>query len=137
MFDKVKPTLYLIRGVPGSGKSSFAQQLELFGVVDWSFEADNYFYKGTGDYLFDPSKLGDAHLWCQEQTRERLMWGDDVSVSNTSTTEKEVEVYRKIAEECNANFVSIVVENRHGGVNIHNVPEEKVQQMKNRFSVKL
>jgi hypothetical protein len=63
--------------------------------------------------------------------------GDSVAVSNTSTTEKEVETYRKIAEDCNANFVSIIVENRHGGVNIHNVPEDKIQQMKNRFSIKL
>lgn len=63
--------------------------------------------------------------------------GYSVAVSNTSTTEREVETYTKIAEESGAKFVSIIVENRHDGVNIHNVPEEKVQQMKNRFSVKL
>jgi hypothetical protein len=30
-----------------------------------------------------------------------------------------------------------VVENRHGGTNVHNVPEDKIEQMKNRFSIKL
>jgi len=29
------------------------------------------------------------------------------------------------------------VENRHGGVNQHNVPEDKLQMMKERFEVKL
>jgi hypothetical protein len=29
------------------------------------------------------------------------------------------------------------VENRHGGTNVHNVPEDKIEQMKNRFSIKL
>jgi hypothetical protein len=29
------------------------------------------------------------------------------------------------------------VENRHGGINEHGVPEEKLEQMKNRFEVKL
>jgi hypothetical protein len=29
------------------------------------------------------------------------------------------------------------VENRHGGVNTHGVPEDKLEVMKNRFEVKL
>ena len=32
---------------------------------------------------------------------------------------------------------SIIVENRHGGVNQHGVPMDKLEQMKNRFEVKL
>ena len=32
---------------------------------------------------------------------------------------------------------SIIVENRHGGVNEHGVPEDKLQAMKDRFEVKL
>jgi hypothetical protein len=31
----------------------------------------------------------------------------------------------------------LIVENRHGGVNEHGVPEEKLVQMKNRFEVQL
>ena len=134
----MKPTLYLIRGVCGSGKSTFAKSLEESGMVDWVFEADNYFVDiETKEYKFDATKLGAAHAFCQEFTKLWLSKGDSVAVSNTSTTEKEVEIYRKIAEEADANFVSLIVETRHGGKNVHNVPEEKVQQMKNRFSVKL
>jgi hypothetical protein len=32
---------------------------------------------------------------------------------------------------------SIIVENRHGGVNQHGVPDEKLQKMKDRFEVSL
>lgn len=135
----MKPTLYLIRGIPGSGKSSLAKQLEDYDLVSWVFEADNYFVDiVTKEYNFDASKLKQAHEWCQDRTKLWLgKYHQSVAVSNTSTTEKEVETYRKIAEECNANFVSLIVENRHNGVNIHNVPEDKIQQMKQRFSIKL
>lgn len=131
------PTLYLIRGVPGSGKSSFAQQMKQTGMVSAVFEADDYFRLSDGSYIFNANWLGTAHTQCQERTELYLLNGQDVTVSNTSTTEKEVEVYRKIAENAGANFVSIVMENRHGGENVHNVPADKVQQMKNRFSIKL
>lgn len=130
------PTLYLIRGIPGSGKSSLARVLLANQVVDDCIEADDYFVN-DGVYMFNPYKLKGAHAWCQDRTRVILGRGYNLAVSNTSTTEQEVETYRKIAEECNAKFISLVVENRHGGENIHNVPEEKIQQMKKRFSFKL
>lgn len=130
------PTLYLIRGIPGSGKSSLARILFDNQVVDDCIEADDYFVN-DGVYMFNPYKLKDAHDWCQDRTRVILGHGYNLAVSNTSTTEQEVETYRKIAEECKAKFISLIVENRHGGENIHNVPEEKIQQMKKRFSFKL
>lgn len=132
------PTLYLIRGVPGSGKSTFAQQLLAAEVVDSVFEADDYFTDTvSGEYKFHPSGLPMAHADCQHLTRLTLATGASVAVSNTSTTEREVETYAKIAEECGAKFVSIIVETRHNNKNIHEVPDEKVEQMRNRFSVKL
>jgi predicted ABC-type ATPase len=130
------PVLYLIRGVPGSGKSRLARSMS--HATRYFYEADQYFIDPvTKEYKFDPSRIALAHRWCQDMARRDLKGGIDCIVSNTSTTEREVETYAKIAEECNAYFVSIIVENRHGGVNTHGVPEDKVQQMKDRFSVKL
>jgi predicted kinase len=129
-------TLYLIRGVPGSGKSTFAESLLSSGMVDFVYEADHYFYE-DGEYKFDASKLGRSHKQCQDSVRSALISGRSVAVSNTSTTEREVHVYKEIAEEFAAHFVSVVVENRHEGVNVHNVPEDKIRQMKDRFSIKL
>lgn len=132
-----EPTLYLIRGVPGSGKSSLGFALLRAGLVGYSFEADDYFLDSRGNYNFDPSKLKQAHEYCQNQVKQVLHHRVNVAVTNTSTTEKEVQVYEEIAKEYGAKFVSLIVENRHGGTSIHAVPEEKVQQMKNRFSIKL
>ena len=137
MFRQYNQTLYLIRGVPGSGKSTFANQLLYQGVVYQVLEADKYFINGEGQYNFDPSKLREAHEWCQTRAKLYLLDGDSVAVANTSTTEKEVAIYQQIAELTDSNFVSIIVENRNNTENIHNVPAEKIQQMKNRFSVKL
>ncbi len=131
-----QPTLYLIRGIPGSGKSTLASSMqEAMGTC--LFEADHYFIQPDGTYKFDPSMLKEAHQECQNATRFALAQGVSVIVSNTSTTEAEVQTYREIADKMKANFVSIIVENRHGGVNSHDVPAEKIQQMKQRFSVKL
>lgn len=133
------PTLYLIRGLrglPGSGKSSLAWDMYKSEIVNDVFEADHYF-QTQGGYKFESSKLGDAHTWCQKCTEVSLINGLNVAVSNTSTQEWEVEVYKKLAEQYNAAFVSIIVENRHEGKNVHNVPDEKIEQMRNRFSIKL
>ena len=131
------PTLYLIRGVSGAGKSSLARELQKSGVVTHVEEADDYMLDDLGNYVFQPNVLRYAHQCCQSNSRSLLENGFNVAVSNTSTTEKEVEVYRKIAEDCGAIFVSLIVENRSGTKNIHNVPEETLEKQRKRFSVKL
>lgn len=130
------PTLYLIRGVPGSGKSTLAKKMIDSGMAYFWGEADHFFENEDG-YDFNPKLLHQAHFRCQDRTIFYLKQNKNVVVSNTSTTEKEVETYRQIALTCGADFVSIVVENRHEGKNLHDVPEDKIQQMKNRFSLKL
>lgn len=132
-------TLYLIRGVCGSGKSTFATELYQAGIVSAVLEADQHFIDPvTGEYKFDANQLAVAHVRCQQRCIEYLIEGKSVAVSNTSTTEREVHTYKEIAERIiGCKFVSIVVESRHSGKNQHGVPEEKVQQMRNRFSVKL
>lgn len=125
-------TLYIVRGIPGSGKSTFAKSL---GGVH--FEADMYFME-NGEYKFDPSKLKLAHNWCAIQTQKSMVDEEPiVVVSNTFTQEWEMEIYFKLAKENNYKVFSLIVENRHGGVNEHGVPEDKLELMKNRFEVKL
>jgi hypothetical protein len=60
-----------------------------------------------------------------------------VVVSNTFTQEWEMETYYELAAKYGYRVCSLIVENRHGGVNEHGVPEDKLEQMKTRFEVKL
>ena len=131
------PTLYLIRGVSGSGKSTLASTMKRTGMIDHFFEADAYFYNYDGAYFFEPEKLRVAHRACSGNAKLSLLEGKNVAVSNTSTTEKEVEVYRQIAVETGATFVSIVLENRSSTESIHSVPNEVLEKQRKRFTIRL
>jgi len=101
-------------------------------------ETDMYFYDSHGDYKFNPSELKAAHAWCQNEVNTLMRFDySPVVVSNTFTQEWEMEPYYKMAKKYGYQVHSVIVENRHGGVNQHNVPEDKLQQMKDRFQVKL
>ncbi len=60
-----------------------------------------------------------------------------IAVSNTFTQEWEMETYFELAKKHGFEVFTIIVENRHGGINQHGVPEDKIEQMKNRFEIKL
>ena len=51
--------LYIARGLPSSGKSTFAKTLG-----GTHFEADMFFMV-DGEYKFDHTKLKEAHEWCR------------------------------------------------------------------------
>jgi predicted kinase len=133
--------LFLVRGLPGSGKTSFASAIwNEYAVC----EADKFFYDKEGNYNFDPSKLKEAHTWCKNQVETRMIdhrnnqqYYPEIAVSNTFTQEWEMEDYFKLAEKYGYKVVSLIIENRHGGQNVHGVPEDKLQIMKNRFEIKL
>jgi predicted kinase len=125
--------LYIVRGIPGSGKSTFAKTLG-----GQHYEADMFFIDENGDYNFDVTKIKDAHQWCQGMVKgDMILEYPKIVVSNTSTQEWEMEPYFTLAKEYGYTVFTIVVENRHGGVNQHGVPEDKLQIMKDRFQVKL
>lgn len=119
--------LILIRGLPGSGKSTLAKSFNDFK----HFEADMFFTLDTGDYVFDASKLSIAHQWCQNKTKMNLSVGNNVVVSNTFTTLKELRPYFEIAKEFNIIPFVITIQGCFGS--IHNVPEETMIKMKQRF----
>ena len=131
--------LYLLRGIPGAGKSTLAKQLG-----DSHFETDTFFMV-DGEYKFDPTKLRKAHEWCQSQIELAMinnhvtagLDNSDIVVSNTFTQAWEMDAYYELAKQYGYRVFSIIVENRHGGVNQHNVPKDKLQMMKERFEISL
>jgi predicted kinase len=126
-------TLILLRGIPGSGKTTFAKTIEGLHI-----EADMYFTDESGVYTFEPTKIKDAHKWCNELVEEWMREEQDkIIVSNTFTQEWEMDSYYEMAKKYGYRVYSIIVENRHGGVNEHGVPDDKLEQMKNRFQIKI
>ena len=135
--------LFLLRGLPGSGKSTLAESI--VGSDFLVCEADKYFIDAvTGEYKFDPSKIKDAHRYCHDIVETYMadslvndQFYRQIAVSNTFTQEWEMQPYFELAEKYGYKVFSIIVENRHDGKNIHNVPQESMDRMKSRFEVKL
>jgi hypothetical protein len=130
-------TMYIIRGLPGSGKTTLAKQL-LSLPNSKMFEADTFFINEDGKYLFNKEFLHQAHKGCQKDVLNALSNNVmNIIISNTSTTEKEVQPYLEMAKVFGYKVHSIVLENRHLNSSVHNVPEENLYNMKERFSIKL
>ena len=129
--------LYLIRGVPGSGKTTLAETLAL-ALEGFVASSDDYFMV-NGEYQFDPTKLKQAHAWCQRVVRGQMRDSDreNIFVANTFTQAWEMKPYIDMAEEYGYRVFSMIVENRHDGKNVHGCPDDKVEQMKKRFEVVL
>ena len=122
--------LYIIRGIPGSGKSTTANQMIAKNPKLKHFEADMFFEK-DGPYKFNPGKIKDAHSWCQKEVRSALKEGHSVIVSNTFTKIWEMVAYLQMAKDAGASVEVLTLDG--GYENVHGVPKEKVQEMKDRF----
>ena len=141
-YSILNPTLILLRGLPGSGKSTLANHIWNHQAI---CEADKYFVDNeTKEYKFDASKLREAHEWCRNEVEIRMkdhqlnpQYYPEIVVSNTFTQEWEMKSYIDLAAKYGYQVVSLIVENRHGNQNVHNVPEETLDRMRKRFDVKL
>lgn len=116
----------------GSGKTTFANLLTKAICC-----ADDYVTR-NGVYNWKPETIGASHEWSQRKCRRFMKANvERIVVANTNTTEKEMLPYMELAEQYGYMVHSIIVENRHGGVNDHNVPEATLDKMRARFQIKL
>lgn len=122
--------LILIRGLPGSGKSTFAEVLNNNGHYI-HLEADMFFIQPDGTYKFIPDLVPVAHKWCINTAKIFLNNKKSVIVSNTFTTLKEMKPYLEHAESLNIGFSVYRMMKNFGS--IHNVPESVIERMKDRF----
>lgn len=129
--------LILLRGLPGSGKSTLAKLLIRDTEEYFHVEADMYHTDGRGDYKWKAENVQAAHKWCQEEVELLMILEHSIVVSNTFTQEWEMKPYYELAKKHGYKVYSLVVENRHNGENIHNVPEEILNKMEERFEIKL
>ena len=119
--------LILIRGLPGSGKSTMAKNME----PTHHFEADMYFTDAGGNYNYDGSKIKAAHDWCFNSTKDALMQEtgnpDVIVVSNTFVKHWEMSRYIELAKELSVPITVLVARGKYK--NVHSVPEEVIKRM--------
>lgn len=96
------------------------------------------FFITDNEYKFDAAKLPNAHRWCRNSVEVSMEDLDErIVVSNTFTQEWEMKQYTDLAKEYGYTVYSLIVENRHSGVNSHGVPDEVLTKMRKRFEIKL
>lgn len=126
-----KNVMFLIQGVAGSGKSTFAKKLARVLDVPRIHEADDWFNR-SGEYVFNPEELGKAHRMCQLNTEASLMLVGSAIVSNTFTSKKEFAPYFDMAASFDVPVVIIRMDNDYG--NVHGVPEEALERQRARIA---
>ncbi len=89
--------LVIMRGLPGSGKTTLAQKItNNYGVV---YSSDDYFME-DGEYKFQAKKLKDAHLWNQQRTKGAMEKEESlIVVDNCNVRKWESKPYVKLANE--------------------------------------
>ena len=149
--------LTLLRGLPGSGKSSFAEYLSnagrrnqssspgyrsIFGDTAPSLvAADDFRVDEEGNYCWLPGRKAneDAHGQCIARVRELVRMGREVVVHNTFVRLRELNPYRKIAREfgCKLQIITVhdplVTDEELFQRCKHGVPLEQIADMRRRF----
>lgn len=132
----MSPSLTLIRGLPGSGKTYYA---ETHWPDTFRVAADDFFLTYGGVYRFDGERLGEAHDWCRRVARAAMLTGQSLIVHNTFTTRDEVYPYLDMAN--GAGVTAVVFSLYDGGKtdeelaerNVHGVPVETIARMRRRW----
>ncbi|XP_074072175.1 NEDD4-binding protein 2-like 2 isoform X2 [Macrotis lagotis] len=142
--EKLKRLLILLRGLPGSGKTTLSRVLlgqNRGGIV---FSTDDYFRHQNG-YTYNVRQLGDAHDWNQSRAKKAIDQGrSPVIIDNTNTQAWEMKPYVEMAigkgyqvefhePETWWKFDPVELEKR----NKHGVSREKIAQMLDHYEYKM
>ena len=120
------PELVLIRGVPGSGKSTFAAR---FYPHFRHFEADQWMVDGDGNYSYNPDMLAYCHQRCLDSTRDALAEGHNVVVSNTFTRLWELGKYTELVPVMDQKIIRMTSQYE----NVHGVPKSVIDRMLRQY----
>ena len=120
--------LRIVRGLPGSGKSSFARY---FFPGVFHVENDMGHINKYEEYHFDKDRVLEVQMWCHDTVRLALQNNIECVVSNVFVSKRSVDSYVLIAKECGTDFVVYRTEGMFQ--NEHNVPYDVYQSMKEKF----
>jgi predicted kinase len=145
--------MYIMRELPGSGKSTAAQELfdRLRANDMWPthlideeaiYSTDNYWLRPDGYYDFNPSRLREAHAWNIEQVHKAIEahFMPFVIVDNTSIRLAQMLPYVQLATRNNWSVQYVVPETPWAWDveectkrNTHGVPLAAIARMKDQF----
>jgi len=121
--------LILIRGLPGSGKSTLGARLAREKGIN-QYEADQYFMI-DGEYRFDMKYLSLAHDTCFQNFRHDLSLRRSMIVSNTFTRWQEMRDYVEYALD--VGYKVKIITCLGSFHNVHGVPADVLERMRQRF----
>ncbi len=134
--------IYIMRGLPGAGKSTWARENHPDAHI---CSADSYFVDNDGIYRFNGSLISEAHASCLRGFAETLVsikrdmesCPEVIIVDNTGIRAWEISPYYNLAEAYGHNVtivhISCDTETAHSR-NIHGVPLERVEKMSDGLS---
>jgi len=125
----MEKNLIILRGLQGSGKSTVAK---LFGTKAIC-SADDYFMRG-GVYKWYGAGLYKAHMWCIRKCKRFMKkQAPAIVIDNTNVKGRDLKPHADLARQFGYKVHSIIVENRHGGVNTHDVNENTIEKLRNQL----
>ena len=103
------------------------------------FAIDNYFTdKITGEYVFNFAENYLAYQQCESLCKQALAHGIiKVFIDNTFTLDWELTPYFKLAAEFDYTLYVITVEKYHDNKNVHDISQEQLEKMAEKYKVKL
>lgn len=133
--------VYILRGLPGCGKSTWINSKANLTRYHTICSADHYHIGSDGIYKYDPAKAGEAYNLCLRKFTDCVISGgpdvtpggpDLLYVDNTNTTIAEIAPYYRVAEAYGGSPVIVHIPVDFSIAcqrNIHKVPPEKIWAM--------
>lgn len=139
-FNSSSKIVIIMRGCPGSGKSTASQALidylSVTHVIPEEFSskcsADDYMRNRCGEYEYDHTKIGMVHKHCKEKFEASLAEHKKlIIVDNTNIKPFEFKFYVDAARRQGYDVYQWELEPRFE--NIHGVPLDKLEQMRKNY----